>query len=164
MATPTYVALQTITVSSNASDITFSNIPNTYRDLVLVAQCKSTASAYDQAIEFNGDASSSGNYDCRILWGNFSNASNSAGSSNLIDYYGSVSTDFTNVTVVHIAEYSANDKSTFWISRSNRQANGVDIITGKWAPTTVVTSIRYYLNGGGTIAIGSTVSLYGIEA
>lgn len=158
----TYTSLATVTLSASASNITFSSIPSGYRDLILVAKAKSTAGAYDQAIYFNTDYNAA-NYSCVIMWGNNSTY-NSVTSSYIIDYYGSVASDNTCTTILQIFDYSATDKDTTYLARSNRAASGVDAVVGRWNNTQAVNSIRYLLNGGGTLAAGTTVSLYGIQA
>lgn len=160
MATPTYTALATVTLASSASDITFSSISG-YRDLVLVATGISTSGVQDQGINFNGDGTDT-NYNCVIMWGN-GGTYNSTTSTWLIDYYGSVTTDNTAATILQIMDAGASDKHTTYLSRSNRAASGVDAIAGRWSNTAAVTSIKYFLIGG-TLAAGTTVSLYGIEA
>lgn len=161
MPTETYTPLQTITLSAPASSITFSSIPSTHRDLILIARGKSTSSAYDQAIYLNGDTAS-GNYSCVILYGN-GTSSGSTTSSFIIDYYGSVTTDNTAGTVLQIFDYSASDRYKNYLSRANRAASGTDAIAGKWNNTAAVNSLTYFLNAG-TLAAGTTVSLYGVDA
>jgi hypothetical protein len=157
--TTAWVPLATTTLSSSASDITFSSINTaTYRDLILVAKAKSTSSAYDQAINFNGDTNA-GNYSCVIAYGNGSTYSSTT-SSFIIDFYGSVTTDNTNVTILQILDAGASDKHTTYLSRANRASSGVDMVAGRWANTAAITSLRYFLNGG-TLDAGTVVSLYG---
>lgn len=153
-----YIPLGSITLAASASSIVFGNISQDYKDLVLIATSKSTSSVLDQAIYFN---SSTGGYTCVILWGTGSSYGSNT-SSFLLDYYGSVTTDNTAATMAHIMDYSSTDKYTTWLSRSNRAASGVDAIVGRWANTDAVNSLTYFLNGG-TLAAGSTVSLYGIK-
>jgi hypothetical protein len=163
MPTATWVALQNITLTGTQADITFSNIPATYRDLVLVCNSKQTATpAQDQSLQFNGDTGS--NYNVVIMWGDgstydsdtFSNQTNM-----LIDFYASITTAFSNVTIVQIMDYSATDKHKTVLSRANRASSGVDAIAGRWASTDAITSIKYFASGR-TLDIGSTVALYGI--
>jgi len=156
--TTAWVPLATTTLSSSASDITFSSISGAYRDLILVATGKSTSGTQDQGINFNADGTA-GNYDCVIMWGNGSTY-NSTTSTWLIDYYGSVTTDNNAATILQIMDYSATDKHKTYLSRSNRAASGVDAIIGRWNNDAAITSIKYFLIGG-TLAAGTTVSLYG---
>jgi hypothetical protein len=156
--TQTYIPLQTVKLSGSASSITFSNIPQTYKDLILVAKGISTGGAYDQAINFNN---SSTGYTCVIMWSQ-GTSNGVASSSFIIDYYGSVSSTQDAITTVHIADYSVTNKNKTYLSRSNRAGNGLDLITGRWNSTAAITTLKYFLNGG-TLAAGTTVSLYGVH-
>ena len=55
-ATPTYILLNQVTLAATSSSVTFSNIPQTYGDLVLVANY--IPSGYTQ-LRFNNVSSSS---------------------------------------------------------------------------------------------------------
>lgn len=156
MATKGMTALQTITLSGSASSIVFSSIPQNYRDLLIVTQPKSASSVVDQAIRFNGNST----IPVVVMWGQ--GGSYGAATSNaLLDYYGSVTTDNTNATIIQIFDYSANDKHKAYLSRANRASNGLDLISGRWANNTPITSVTHVLNGA-NFGAGTTISLYGI--
>lgn len=161
MATPTYIPLGTITLGTTTSSVTFSNIPQTYKDLIMVARAKSTSGAYDQAIFFNSESSAS-THDCDIMWGDGSTTGVFT-SSYIIDFYGSVTTDDTAFTTLHIIDYSATNKEKTYISRAGRTTSGIDMVTGCWANQAAINKIKYFLNGGGIFAVGTTVSLYGVH-
>jgi hypothetical protein len=57
MPTSTYVALATTTLGATAASVTFSSIPATYRDLVLVYN-GTTSANIGVDVEFNGDTNS----------------------------------------------------------------------------------------------------------
>jgi hypothetical protein len=160
MATQTYMPLGTTIVSASASSVTFSGFSG-YRDYVLVAKSKNFEGPRDQGIQFNGDNNGS-NYSSVFIWGNGSTGGSST-STWLLDFYGSVTTDNTTSTVVEILGAGTSGIDTSWLSRSNRIASGVDIIAGRWNNSAPVTSITYFIIGG-TIAPGSSVSLYGIAS
>lgn len=165
MSTPTYVALATSTLGSSASSVTFSNIPNTYKHLVLVVTPKATVvGPYDAGMQFNSDAGA--NYAAKVAYGNGStlNVYNALANVNQIylDFQGSVQNSFNQNCIAHIFDYSATDKHTGVISRSNRTNQGLDFISSRWRSTVAVNSIKYFLIGG-TLDVGTKVSLYGIE-
>ncbi len=58
MPTPTYIALATITLNADASQVVFSSIPNTYRDLVIQG-FGPTANNPNAKIYFNNDETDS---------------------------------------------------------------------------------------------------------
>lgn len=164
MPTATWIALANTTVTGSAkADITFSNIPATYRDLVLVCNSGLDSGAdQDQSLQFNGDTGS--NYNVVIMWGEGTAQGSQAYSNQtnlLLDFYASLTTALSNTTIVHIMDYAATDKHKTVLSRANRASAGVDAIAGRWASTSAITSIKYFANGR-NLRVGSTVSLYGI--
>ena len=73
MPTNTYVALDKVTLGTAASTITFSSIPQTYTDLVMVFDGTAASATYS-GIRFNGDTGN--NYSfvifCSSFYVNFS--------------------------------------------------------------------------------------------
>lgn len=160
MATPTYIALATKTLTSTQTDIVFGSIPQGYRDLVLVANGVSAGGVVDQAIRFNGGSNST--IPVTLMWGNGS-TTGATTSNALLDYYGSINGTNDAVTIVHIMDYSKNDRYKIYLSRSTRTGSGTDEIIGQWSDQAPITSITYLANGA-SLAAGTTVSLFGIEA
>lgn len=156
MATQGMVSLQTITLTGSASSIVFGSIPQNYRDLLIITQPKSTSSVVDQAIRFNGNST----IPVVVMWG-YAGSYGATTSNALLDYYGSVTTDNTNATVIQVFDYSASDKYKSYLSRANRAAHGVDLIAGRWSSNAPITSVTHLLNGS-SFAAGTTISLYGI--
>lgn len=161
MTVNTYVPIASVTLTASASEIVLTGFDSKYNDIVLVATSKSTASVYDQGINFNGD-NNDANYKSIIMWGN-GTSTNRANLTWHLDYYGSVNTTNNTATIVQIMDLNSSDKHTTYFSRSNRADSGVDAVMGRWANAAVVTSIRYFLIGG-TLAAGSSLVAYGIEA
>ena len=162
MATPTYTALATITLSSSASSVTFSSIPSTYRDLVLVVNATQAASKNVQ-MRINGDSGS--NYSDVIAFGySGGTVSNSASGAQIRLSTSSIGSNWQ--TTVQIQDYSATDKHKTILQRENTDTTYVKMLAGRWASTSAVTSISLgsYTGDTGDFASGSTFSLYGIEA
>ena len=163
MATPTYTPIASITLGSNASSVTFSSIPQDYRDLVLVCNFEKTAgSSTDNFVEFNGAASG---YNRVSAYVDGSGAfSNSLSNSNLSFY-----ANGDDVTIVQIMDYSATDKHKTFLARYNTpNSTGsfntfLAMVAGRYASTAAVTSVKFDV-GSATISTGSTFALYGIEA
>lgn len=165
MATGTYIPLQTITLTSNASSVTFSSLPSKYKDFVFVA--KSTSSAvgpYDQGIQFNGDTAA--NYTSLVMYGSGTAKGTYNALKNVnqiyLDFYGSVTSGFNTVNVTHILGAGDPNKETNVITQASRVSSGTDLIGSYWRVKDQVTSISYFLIGG-TLGTGSKISLYGIE-
>jgi hypothetical protein len=157
MPTSTYIPLQTITLGSAASSVTFASIPQTYRDLVLVYNGNSSGSRADTLINFNGDTTS-GNYSAIEMQGNgstpFSSTYLSAGT---ID---NVSKD---IFTIQVMDYSATDKHKSSLVRSSNSGSLVRASAYRWADNSAVTSLTFKTQAR-DFTSGSTFSLYAIEA
>jgi len=75
MPTPTYTPLATVTLGSATSSVTFSSIPATYRDLILIFDGTRTGNNNVQ-YRFNSDTGT--NYSTVIAAGNGSGTTSSA--------------------------------------------------------------------------------------
>ena len=72
---PTYTPIATQTLGSSAASVTFSSIPGTYTDLMLISFAQGQASGGDNrlVLQFNGDTAT--NYSSTYLIGNGTTAS-----------------------------------------------------------------------------------------
>lgn len=160
MPTQTYIALNTITLQSTASEVIFSNIPATYRDLIIVGSWAGSNAANYLTLQLNGDTGS--NYPGVFIYG----ASNGTGSYTTNDPGLLVAITRTSIgpQITQILDANATDKHKAILSRYGlSDQSEVGMLSGRWASTAIVNSIRMYLNGG-TISAGSTFSLYGVIA
>jgi hypothetical protein len=161
MPTPTYIPLQTITLGSAASSVTFASIPQTYRDLVLVINGAMPNSGGEPYARLNSD--SAVNYSAVRMTGEGSNVSSAAFTSNRLGFFFTYGSELANV-IVSLMDYSATDKHKTTLSRGSQAAGrGVAAWLSRWANTDAVTSIAIS-HEGGDYPSGVTFSLYGIEA
>lgn len=162
MATPTYTALGTTTLSSSASSVTFSNISSSYRDLTCVVYADGTAQT-ELYIRFNNDTSST--YTAVRMQGSGTaagyNTYSGTGGMRIVGN-GDIMTNFSFTATIHVPDYSATDKSKTLLSRTN-SSNGVDACAGNWPSTSAISSITLYPNSG-SFDTGSTFSLFGVSA
>lgn len=163
----TYTPLATITLSSSASSVTFSNINQSFRDLVLVISARSTASGAGDnlGVYFN---SNTANYSTVRMYGTGSaTGSNTAPTSARIAQIAvpAASTSELGVATLQVMDYSATDKHTTVLVRSNNSSDQVHAAAGRWGNTAAITSIvcDLYATSANFVA-GSTFSLYGIAA
>lgn len=159
MPTPTYTPLATVTLGSTATSITFSSIPATYRDLVLVTNGKATAAA-SLRIRVNGDTGN--NYAWIRMIGEAAGAfSDSSSPANFLDA-GNPSTTEGYMSITQFLDYSATDKHKTTLHRINFP-NTTHTLTngGRWANTAAITSIQAY---NPSMTAGFTASLYGIAS
>jgi hypothetical protein len=159
MPTPTYTPLATVTLGSSASSVTFSSIPATYRDLVLVMNASITTGSQVVRIRYNGDTGS--NYPYVYIYADGSSATSGAGTSAFAEA-GTISTG-PSVVISQIMDYSATDKHKSAITRTNIQGVNVLAWATRWANTAAITSIELTLTGS-TYTAGSTFALYAIAS
>ena len=159
----TYEPISTTTLGSATATVTFSSIPQTYTDLVLIVTAKGTGTD-DLYIRCNSDTGS--NYSYTYLTGNGTTASSGRGSTNsglLTDFYGTPSTDNNHIAVVHFMNYSNTTTYKTSLSRANRAGGGVDLVVALWRNTNAITSLTLRLPSW-SLASGTVASLYGIKA
>lgn len=155
----TYDKIATSTLGSAAASVTFSSVPGTYTDLVLVVAGGTTITT-DIYIEFNGDTAT--NYSRTYLAGDGSSASsgrNTSVTSIPSFYIGSgQSTGYA-----HIMSYANTNVNKTILARSS--SAGVFVVSGVglWRSTAAINSIKVFVSGT-TIAAGCTFTLYGIKA
>jgi len=167
----TYEPIATTTLGSAQASYTFSSIPSTYTDLIIVASIKADSTTIaTPALRFNGDTTS--NYSATWLYGNGSTASSSRGSNATYLYTGDYvagveSTNFATF-ISHIFNYANTTTYKTVLSRNN-QINSADGETGAtvglWRKTPeAISTILYTSTNGANYAAGSTFTLYGIKA
>ena len=159
MPTSTYIPLQTITLGSAASSVTFASIPQTYRDLVLVMNYGASNATNSGKAFVNGDTTAA-NYKSVRMQGNSSSAvSNTNGESIRWE----VQATSGLVTTLQFMDYSATDKHKTVLVRANAASTATEASANRWTSTSAITSIA--INFLGTdLTTGSTLSLYAIEA
>jgi hypothetical protein len=161
-----YVALANLTLSSQATGVTFASIGQGYRDLILVMDLALAGVNGVVGMTINGDG---GNNYSRVYMTGDGNATGS-GVNNSISY---MVIDGTTTqlgignrsnAVVQFMDYSATDKHKTVLSRSNTPAITVDAHAGRWASTSAITTFYVFNNFGNGFAAGSTFALYGIAS
>ncbi len=161
MPTPTYDLIASNVLSSNASSITFSSIPATYRDLILVIQPTSASGGNpDLLARFNGDSGS--NYNIVAMTGTGTSATSFSLSSQTDIFISSVGLS-TNafLSITQIMDYSATDKHKTCLIRNGRSSDNVRAQAVRWANTAAINQISMTMSSG-TMDSGSTFYLYGI--
>jgi hypothetical protein len=161
--TVTYTPIASQTLTSAASSVTFSAIPQDYRDLVLVAVAAGSTTLQGR-IRLNGDTS--GNYNYVRMSSSGSAATSVSAASQTSGFISAIAQATTTGALqmnINIMDYSATDKHTSIISRADQSANGTEAFANRWANTAAVTSVQI-LTSTGNWAAGSTFSLYGIAA
>ena len=155
----TYDPIATQTFSGQSS-ITFSSIPSTYTDLILIWNGTSNA-AQDTILRYNGDTAS--NYSWTRLIGNGSAASSSR-VSNATSTVGGWADSGQVANIVQIQNYSNTTTFKTGIVRSNAVTAGYVLSwVTLWRSTAAINSIYIQPDSGGTFNNGN-ITLYGIKA
>lgn len=162
----TYTPIATTTLGSDQASVTFSSIPSTYTDLILVTNEKQSG-ARVSAIQLNSDTGT--NYSWTELYGTGSAAGSSRSSSTARIYYGynagySDSTNFDANAIIHIMNYANSTTYKTVLIRANNATNGTDATVGLWRSTAAINTIYLYMDNLSNYKAGSTFTLYGIKA
>jgi hypothetical protein len=160
MPTPTYTPLANLTLGATASTVTFSSIPATYRDLILVIQGTGTA-ALSATIRFNGDTGNNYNTIRALGTGSSTVADTQTNVSKMEQFAFMTATQTT--LLFNVMDYSATDKHKTVLARSGPADNSVWMGAGRWANTAAITSMAL-ITSTSTFASGCTFSLYGVIA
>jgi hypothetical protein len=164
----TYDSITTTTLSSGQTTITLSNIPQTYTDLVLVVQGKtSTQNVVDCAWRANGDTGN--NYSgTRLVCG--SGGFGTDRSSNVNGAAVICTGKEQSVGMFYFMNYSNPNIYKTCLQRSSCNINltNSEIYAGSttWRNNAAITSLNIYIPSGqsGNFVSGMTLALYGIKA
>jgi hypothetical protein len=170
MPTTTFTPLATVSLTGTDSEILFSSIPNTYRDLVLIGSLRTNFGAASEPlrIRFNGD-STSGNYKRVAMSGNGSSPSAYTDSpGEVIVDVGATAASATSGQYssfrLDALDYAITTKHKVGFTYSDVAAVETRRQTWYYNQTTAISSISIVGYFGGSFVSGSTLSLYGVVA
>lgn len=158
----TYTPIATQTLGSTSTIITFSSIPSTYTDLVLVVACLDSGAGRTR-LRLNGDSGT--NYSRINLIGNGTSAASYTGTSEAqFDLSIAAGTSSTSPTaqIISINNYANTTTNKTILSRYNLASGATEVMSGLYRSTSAITSVSYFTQG--TMQIGTTATLYGIKA
>jgi hypothetical protein len=164
----TYEPIRATTVGTATSTVTFSSIPQTYTDLILVSNYATSVLNEDAYVQFNSDTGS--NYSRTHIRGNGSSVFSSRASSQPfipIDIDSSGTTLSTGLqTTTHIMNYSNSTTFKNTLCRSGTTGGsftGTTLLVGLWRNTNAITTIDIKATGGNFV-VGSTFTFYGVKS
>ena len=158
----TYVKLGTTTLTSAQLVVTFSSIPSTYTDLVVIYSGSSVTSGQSLDVRLNSDTGT--NYSFTGLYGDGSTASSFKVTSSTYGRIANFTTSIGNA-IAYFQNYANTNINKTWLSRSNSAGADVIAFTNLWRSTAAISSISFSNFGNSVnIASGSTFTLYGIKA
>ena len=156
----TYEKVQSTTLDSTQSSVSFTSISGAYTDLVLIINpIANAASDSYPYIRFNSDSST--NYSRTFFRGTGTATSADRASNEDRGYLiggNVVQTNNAFNGIVNINNYSSYSSRTNSPTGTNASAEG---LVGMWRSTSAITSITIYC-GSNSFVSGSTFALYGI--
>ena len=158
MALQSTTAIATITLQQNSSTVTFSGIPNNYRDLIVTIGGGVVSGGSNTYLRFNGDQG--GNYNSIRMFGTGSATGTTLYQGETFLRVGDL---WAGQNAVHIDlfDYSSTNKHKPYVSRSNGALNTVICHAGRWANIPDPISQITVLVDSGLISAGTVISLYG---
>lgn len=164
MANQTYTQIASTTLTSTSNTVTFSSIPGTYTDLVMLTNLKASAGSIDIIYaQYNSDSGS--NYSSTRLVGSATTVNTDRQTNASTGWVvGLSSPDEFNAGVYQFANYANTTTYKSAISRDNLVANQTRIVAGLWRSTSAITSISIINGNANTFVVGSVFTLYGIKA
>lgn len=162
MPTGTYIALANTTLTATDTEVTFSSIPQTYRDLAIAID--GTFSGTDVRIRINGLTTSIYNWVYAQGTGGVG-TSEAIGPTNLGIGWGGLTSGNRITALLNFMDYSTTDKHKTVLIRNSEFNEAVIMTSGRIATTDAITSITFRIqNAGGSYQIGSNFTLYGIAS
>jgi predicted mannosyl-3-phosphoglycerate phosphatase (HAD superfamily) len=161
--TATYEKIATTTLGSASNNVTFSSVPATYTDIVVICNAKTDTGSADLWFNFNSDTGS--NYSITFISGNGSiiqSARNTNATKMSVTNYGYLETTI-GTYIVNIQNYSNTTTYKSSLARANTTSNGLAEGVGLWRSTAAISTIKISPSAE-NFATGSTFTLYGIKA
>ena len=156
----TYEPISTQTLGSAVSSVTFSSIPQTYTDLVLVTREIVSADG-ETRLNYNSDTGA--NYSATLLWGQGVAAYSYRYVSATSAFAGYSYASGIKTTVINLQNYSNTTTNKTFICRSSETGTESMLHCSMWRNTSAISSIAI-ARGAGNFNINSTFTLYGIKA
>ena len=160
----TYTPIASTTLAG-ATSYTFTSIPATYTDLILIGNLIQSGSAINSYIQVgNGSVDTGSNYSQTIIYGNGSSAVSTRVTNQTAwwaDYAGAPGTgsDY-NTGIWQFQNYSNATTYKSTLMRTGKATNGIDLMLGLWGSTSSINTIKYFSSQNLT----GTLTLYGIAA
>ena len=164
----TYEPIQTLTANGSSASLTFTSIPQTYTDLIMIINATQSAGPNQGVFRVgNGSVDTGSNYSDTYMYGNGSSANSGRNTNNtlmLADYLAAPGTSGDwNISIHHFMNYSNTTTYKTVLHRAGKATNGTDAIVSLWRSTAAINTIQFYVTGG-VLSSGSTATLYGIFA
>lgn len=166
----TYEPIQSYTLGSDQSTVTFSSIPQTYTDLIIVAKASHTGGAAGSLmLRFNSDTGS--NYAFTRIYADGSSSAGDRSNSDTAGYtaiIGNQAVSSAGTFILQIQNYSNSTTRKMTLGRGSDVSGGyISSYEMLWRSTANISNIDIRCGSTGTFTnfrSGSTFTLYGIKA
>lgn len=166
MGVPTYLPIANITLGSAATSVSFSNITQHYRDLVLVTSLRYPTSATQNArMTFNNDSSNSYKLVYIDAYSTNSTLTGIDDGTNFSLHFASTNLSTNpHLSVTNFMDYSATDKHKHGLIRYGAASSGTGMYGMRYESNSPITSMQIYATNSIAWQAGSTFALYGVIA
>lgn len=158
MPTQTYTPIATQTLTSATTSISFTSIPATYTDVVMVLAGIYTATNYVN-VRVNNDNGS--NYSFTYLRGDGTSATSGRNSN---QSFGFGVTESPENATFNFQNYSNTTTNKTVLFRSGRTNNDTRANVGLWRSTVAINRIDLHHDSANGFNTGTVVTIYGIKA
>jgi hypothetical protein len=159
----TYEPIATHTIPSTTASYTFTSIPATYTDLVLIVNGQNTSS--DQGLTCQvgtGSIDTAANYSWSYVLGSGTSALSGRVANDTSAVVGRMGND-NSTSIVHFMNYSNTTTKKTILGRGNNGAYAIQHV-GLWQGTTAINTIKIFNLTSVSFAAGVVLTLYGIKA
>lgn len=160
----TYEPIATTTLGAGTSTVTFTSIPATYTDLVVVTQVAGTTGS-NIGMRFNNTAGSA--YSNTWIGGNGTQSVTSRDTNSAyipIDGYAYPTNGTSSSVVTNIPNYANTNVFKTALCQAGNSAQGTSVILGLWQSTTAINRLDFFVAASGNLGAGSTFTVYGVKA
>lgn len=162
----TYEPIASTTVSgTNTNSISFSSIPSTWTDLILVCRVGQTTNT-GALLRLNNDSTNL--YSWTSLYGNGSSAASGRNSTYANNYVVGLNMSVANnteaIVIIHLMSYANTNVYKTWLHSESQAAYAVSRNVGLYRSTSAITQVEIVGSGTSKFSDGSTFALYGIKA
>ena len=158
----TYSTIATANGTGSSGVITFSSIPGTYTDLVLVSNFETSAAA-NAFYQINGSSSSL--YSDTTVYGDGSTVGSGRRSNQTLSYTTYISASGQRVVMTtNFMNYANTTTNKTYLTRFGNSSFELGAEVGLFRSTSAITSVTINLNNSANFTSTSTFTLYGISA
>lgn len=160
MATPTYKLIDSTTLTSSTSSVTFSSIPQTYGDLIIIYSGKTTGSTGQLKWSYNNSTVGYAMVNMEAT-GSSGRTAQATQDHIYVSYQYSELSDYGEMAQIQVMDYAATDKLSPTLIRGGRPNAGASASIALQNSTSAISSIEFLTST--PLAIGSSFHIYGIE-